>query len=411
MREEPPGVLRNSAFRNLLLAATSTSFGSQVAVLTMPTIAILAAHASAAQVGALFAVGYLGPPLFGLAGGVFVERRSRKGVMAFTALIRVAAVGSVPLVWAVWQTSIDQLYVVAFIVSVSGTLYDVAAQSTLPAIVDRGELPDANSKLAVGRSGSQIAGPSIAGILIQAIGAPATLAADAVAHFGGAIFVSRLPGDAEKRQQGTSFRRDTIDGVSFVWRQKPLRHVAGATAVLNLGGASIAAIFYVFAYRTLHLSPLIAGAVASMGNVGLLLGAVGTVRIIRRLGSWQVIRLGLAGAALSIWLIPLARAGLPWLVLAVYELLFASLSVAFAIAQLSWRQALTPTAFQARTHAIVRSISVSTLPVGALLGGIAASRLGVMAAIFIGAAIGTAGAGWLLLCHPSDLDRPEAQWT
>lgn len=377
----------------------------------MPTVAILAAHASAAQVGVLFAVGYLGPPLFGLAGGVFVERHSRKRVMALTALTRVAAIGSVPIVWTLWRVSIDQLYVVAFIVSVSGALYDVAAQSTLPLIVDRDELPDANSKLALGRSGSQISGPSIAGLLIQAVGAPATLAADAVAHLGGAIFVVRLPGDTATRQRGVSLRRDTIDGISFVWRQKPLRHVAGASAVLNLGGASIAAIFYVFAYRTLHLTPLTAGVIASVGNAGLLLGALGSVRVIRRFGSWQVIRLGLGGAALSIWLIPLARAGLPWLVLALYELLFACLSVAFAIAQLSWRQALTPPAFQARTHAIVRSISVSTLPVGALLGGIAASRLGVMAAIFIGAAIGTAGAGWLLLRHPSDLERRDAQWT
>jgi len=377
----------------------------------MPTVAILAAHASPRQVGALFAVGYAGPPLFGLIGGVVADRRSRTQIMVFAALVRVIAIGSVPLVWALWRTSVDQLYLVALTVSISSAFYDIAAQATLPEIVERLHLPDANAKLALGRSASQISGPSAAGVLIQLIGAPATLAADALAHLGGAVSISRLRTNATQERQQIPLRRDMIEGLRFVWRQKPLRRVAGAAATLNLGGASIAAIFYIFAYRTLKMTPLVAGGVASVGNIGLIIGSVGAPRAIRRFGSGTVIRLGLFGAAISIWLIPVAQAGLPWLVLGAYELSFACLSVTFAIAQLSWRQAATPPILQARTHSIMRSISLSTLPIGALLGGATASRYGITAAIFTGASIATAGALWLLLSKSSPFDTADATWT
>jgi hypothetical protein len=404
-------VLRDPGFRHLWLAATSTSFGSQVAVISMPTVAILAAHASARQVGAMFAIGYVGPPLFGLVAGVVADRHSRKRIMVITALLRVLAIGSVPTAWAFWRISIGQLYLVALVVSISSTFYDIAAQATLPTIVGRTQLADGNAKLALGRSASQISGPSVAGILIQLVGAPATLVADAIAHVLGASSIARLRVTKIATGHRRSLKYDSLDGLRFVWRQKSLRRVAGAAAVLNLGGASIAAIFFVFAYRTLKMTPALVGGVASVGNIGLILGAVGAPRVIGRFGSWRVIRVALASAALSIWLIPVARLGLPWLVLAGYELLFACSSVTFSIAQLSWRQAATPLEYQARTHSIIRSISLSTLPLGALLGGAVGSRFGTTQSIGVGAIIATAGALWFLLRDGATLEAADPTWT
>ena len=81
-----------------------------------------------------------------------------------------------------------QLYVVAFI-SGSDGFFDVAYQSYLPSLVDRDQLVDGNAKLEISRSGAQLAGPGIAGVLIQIVKAPVAILVDAISYVGSAAFV------------------------------------------------------------------------------------------------------------------------------------------------------------------------------------------------------------------------------
>ena len=60
--------------------------------------------------------------------------------------------------------------------------------------------------------------------------------------------------------------------------------------------------------------------------------------------------------------------------------------VVYNINQLSFRQAITPTAMQGRMNATMRFIVWGTIPVGQVLGGVIGSSLGVHEAIWIGAA-------------------------
>jgi MFS family permease len=59
--------------------------------------------------------------------------------------------------------------------------------------------------------------------------------------------------------------------------------------------------------------------------------------------------------------------------------------VVYNINQLSFRQAITPTAMQGRMNATMRFIVWGTIPFGALLGGAIATAFGLRTAIFVGA--------------------------
>jgi Mg/Co/Ni transporter MgtE len=71
----------------------------------------------------------------------------------------------------------------------------------------------------------------------------------------------------------------------------------------------------------------------------------------------------------------------------------------YNIGQVSLRQAVTPTALQARMNASVRFVIWGTLPLGALAGGLLGSWLGLRPALWL------VGATGLLSCLPLLLAR------
>jgi MFS family permease len=84
-------------------------------------------------------------------------------------------------------------------------------------------------------------------------------------------------------------------------------------------------------------------------------------------------------------LLPLAPHGAPvaWLVASVALMGFAS--VVYNINQVSYRQAICPTAIQGRMNATMRFLVWGTIPVGSIIGGLVATAVGVHDAIWIGA--------------------------
>jgi MFS family permease len=84
-------------------------------------------------------------------------------------------------------------------------------------------------------------------------------------------------------------------------------------------------------------------------------------------------------------LLPLAPHDAPiaWLVASVALGGFAS--VVYNVNQVSYRQAICPTAIQGRMNATMRFLVWGTIPIGSILGGLMATALGVHNAIWIGA--------------------------
>ena len=107
-------------------------------------------------------------------------------------LIRVVVLGSIPVAQWMGVLSIGQLYVVALVVGVSTVFFDVAYQSYLPQLVARELLVEGNAKLQASESVSQIAGPTVGGLLIQALTAPIAVAIDALSFLWSAAWVASI---------------------------------------------------------------------------------------------------------------------------------------------------------------------------------------------------------------------------
>lgn len=69
----------------------------------------------------------------------------------------------------------------------------------------------------------------------------------------------------------------------------------------------------------------------------------------------------------------------------------------YYIIQLSLRQTITPNRLQGRMNATMRTIVWGTIPIGAFLGGVLGSTLGVVETIVVGGVVSLLSVGWIVI--------------
>lgn len=387
------GLLRTADYRRLWVGETISQFGSQVSLLAIPYIATVLLRVTPFEVALLGALQFLPFLLFTLPAGAWVDRLRRRPILISGDLVRVVALGTIPVTWSFGTLTIWQLYLVSFVAGIATVFFDVAYQSYLPALVERDELVEGNSKLQASEASAAVVGPGLGGALIGLIGAPFAVIADALSYLASAFFVSRIERaephpEAERRAAGLArepLRRQIAEGLHFVLGNRYLRAVAGATSSSNLFSTMIFAIMPVYLYRELGLSAATVGVIFGIGALGTLGGALVANQIAARLGLGRAIIGSMALGGPAMLLLPLAPHDAPvaWLVASMALMGFAS--VVYNINQVSYRQAICPTAIQGRMNATMRFLVWGTIPVGSIIGGLVATAVGVHDAIWIGA--------------------------
>src|SRR5439155_1315735 len=76
-------------------------------------------------------------------------------------------IGSIPVAAWLGALTMAQLYVVGYLVGAAGQANDLARQALMPPLIGRDRLVEANSQMQVSGAITQIAGPSLGGILVQ----------------------------------------------------------------------------------------------------------------------------------------------------------------------------------------------------------------------------------------------------
>jgi len=383
------GLWHHLDFRRLWIGETVSKFGSAVSQIALPLVAILYIEASTFEVGVLVTLEYLAFLVVGLPAGAFVDRMRMRTVLIVNDVVRAVAIGSIPV--AAWLDVLEmpQLYVVALVVGVSTVFFDVANQSYLPELVSRDELVEGNAKLTATESIAMIAGPGLAGLLIQVLTAPFALLVDAFSFLWSASWITAIKRRVPKpeRKPDRHLGREIAEGLKFVVGNRLLRSIAMCTGSSNFFTSMSAAVIMVLLARQLDLSPGVIGLLTSVSAVGGLVGSL----LARRIASWL-------GQGPTIWASTLVAAPLGFVapfmqrdwtlaLYAVAQLVFFVAVVVYNIAQVSFRQGLTPHALLGRMNATMRFVVWGTMPIGAFIGGVLGSTIGVRETLLV-AAIG-----------------------
>ncbi len=255
-------------------------------LIAIPAIAILTLGASTFEAALLGFFEMLPFILFTLPAGVWVDRLRRRPILIAGDLGRALALSTIPVAYAAGVLTVWQLYAVAFAAGILTVFFDVADQSYLPSLVAPDQLVEGNAKLQTSTSAAQITGQGLGGAIIGLVTAPFAVVADALSFLVSAalIFAIRKPERPPelRRQPDTvarpGMRSEIAEGMRYVFGNRYLRSIAASTATSNLFGNLIYAVFFVYAYRVLELSPLVLGIILGVGNIGFLLGgALGTL--------------------------------------------------------------------------------------------------------------------------------------
>jgi MFS family permease len=406
----------NRNFRRLWTGDLISQFGDRVTELALPLIAVLTLAATPAQVGLLTAAVWA-PNLLGLLAGSWVDRQPhRRPILIGADLLRAAAMLSLPVAYWFGVVTLTQLFAVALLAGAGQVLSMAAYQSFFVTLVDREHYVEANSKLSIGRSASFVGGPPLGGYLVQLLGAPVAVLADALSFLVSALFLSRIPGGPVPAHHDPVLA-GVRDGLRYVLRHRYLRAALGCVTTVNFFTFIAQALGVLFASRTLDLSAGVIGLAFGLGALGGLLGAVLTPRLSRAYGVGRVLVAGSVLFPAPIAVLPLAG-GPHWLaatVIAAGEALLSAGVMLFDINLNAVQTAVTADHMRSRVAGVFSTINYGSRPLGAIAGGVLGSWLGVRPTLFLAAAGGSLCCLWLLpspIPHVrsiAGIDHPDAR--
>ena len=339
-------------------------------------------------------VGRLPWLLFALPAGAWADRLDRRRTMVLVDIVRAGMIGALALIVAVNLEQLWLLYVVAFGLGVAETMFDTAAQSILPNVVDSGQLSLANGRLyAVELTANQFVGPPIGGI-IAGITLAGSLAGSAAAYAIAATVMLLLVGHFRPTRDTAPprLRTDIAEGVRYLARHRLLRTLAICVGISNLASTAVFAVLPLYAVQPgpMGLSAGGFGVLLATLAAGSVLGSLVVDRLERRLGRRRTLLL--ATAMFPAFALVLAlTTSIAWIAAAF--VVGGALIVGWNVITVSLRQRIVPDHLLGRVNAGYRLLAWGTMPLGAALAGIVGDRWGLTAVFWTSAVLSA-------LCFP-----------
>jgi MFS family permease len=370
-------------------ASAASNLADGVFWIAFPLLAVRLTD-SPVLVAGIMAVGRLPWLVFVLFAGALADRLDRRRTMVSVAVVRALVAGGLAIGIAAGVVTLPMLYVTAFVLGVGETLFDTAAQSIMPNIVDRDRLSRANGRLyAVELMMNQFVGPPLGGFL-AGVAIALAFASSSAAFVVGAIALVSLSGTFRPAApaRDSSVLEDIREGLRYLFGHRLLRTLALMVGVMNLASSAAFAVFVLYAVSPgpMGLNETGFGVLMTTLAAGSLLGSVVVERVERRLGRARLLFVAVLMSGLT--LVTPGLTANPYIVGAAFALSGLGV-VLWNVVTVSLRQRIVPDRLLGRLNASYRLLAWGSQPVGALLGGVVGEVFG-LPAVFIACGLGTA---------------------
>ncbi|MEQ4304329.1 MFS transporter [Plantactinospora sp. B6F1] len=407
-------LLRQRDFRLLWIGQAGSTFGASVTSVALPLVAVATLGASTLQVALLTAAAWLPWLLVGLPAGAWVDRLRCRPVMVTCDLAAALLFASVPVAGWLGVLSIGHLLAVALAGGTVSVFFKTAYLVYLPTLLDRTDLAEGNAKLQGTEAVAQVAGPGMAGLLANLVGAATALLVDVIGFLGSAACLLSIRRREPRRRAdpAAGLGRQIAEGVRFTARDPYLRVLTVWGAVSNLGLIGYQALLVVFLVREVGVGPGTVGGLVAVMSLGGVVGAAIATALSRRLGSARALLLCALGAEPFGLLIPMTAPGARLGLLVLAGVVIGAGVVAGNVIKTGFRQAYVPHRLLGRVSVTMQVVNLGTIPLGAVLGGALGTTLGLRPAMWVITA-GLALSGLILLIGPlrQRRDLPDREHT
>jgi MFS family permease len=383
---------RSRPFRWYWVGQSLSFFGSQVAAVALPLVAALSLDAGPAGVSAVATAAMLPNLLFSLLVGNWAEGRDHRRIMIPADVVRALLIAVIPVAWLAGALSLPLLAVVAFLTGVTGIFFEISGFAYVPSLVPARDLAAANRAVQGSSTVTEVAGPGLAGLLVQGVGPPLAMVVDAVSYLASALGVllgrkpadhRRAGGSADEAPEGTE-PTGVAQGLKVLFGNPYLRALTVHAAAYNLAEQIVIINLVLWAVQGQGVPPGAYGLALSAGGVGALLGTLTALRLADRLGFGRAFAVSLLLSCfvpLLLAVAPLRSVALATVVGGV--MLVAGIGLGNAnVYSLTLRQTVIPRSLLTRSAGAYRQVMYGSIPLGSALAGVigelAGTRLGVL---------------------------------
>lgn len=350
----------------------------------------------------LGAVGFAGQvPVFLIApiGGSLADIRGRHRIIVATQAASMLLAFILGALTLTGHVRLWHVFTLAALLGVVNAFDMPARQSFLVELVGRSDLMNAIALNSSMFNAARIVGPALAGLLVAAVGEGWCFVLNGLSYL--AVLACLLMMGSRPRPAGSgggSPLGRIAEGFRFVARARPIGALLLLLGLVSLAGMPYSVLMPVFADRVLHVGATGLGLLMGASGVGALLGALAlaTRHEVRGLGRW----IARATAAFGVGLIAFSMSRGFWLSAALLVPVGFAMIVQTAASN-TLIQAMVPDDYRGRVMAAYTMMFMGMSPIGALLAGAVAGRLGAPAAVATGGAICIAGAVVFQVVLPS----------
>jgi MFS family permease len=315
--------------------------------------------------------------LFGLQAGAIVDRVDRRRLIIVVDLLRGATMAALTAAVAFDFVSLPFIYITMFVLGTAETFSDNARSALLATAVPKAMLGQANARLfGTLIVTNQLAGPPI-GALLFAGAMAAPFGIDAVSFVIGAVLVAGVRREtATPPADKTPIRTQVLEGLKWLASNPPVRTLVLLITVFNVTFGAAFGILVLYATERLGLSAVGFGMLLACLAVGGVIGSIAFGPLEKRTSYATLLRIGLIVETLTHLILALTRS---YIVAGVVMVAFGVHAVLWGTTSTTVRQKTVPPALLGRVTSVHMIGCFGALALGSMLGGVIASRWGVVA--------------------------------
>jgi len=329
--------------------------------------------------------------LLGPIGGLVADRWNRRSIIVGTQISSMILAFILAFLTLTKRVTVAEVIIIAALMGVVNAFDVPARQSFLVEMVGREDLMNAIALNSSMFNSARVIGPSVAGILVASIGEGWCFFANAVSYIAviaGLLMmhVQRLPA----KEHTASPLEHIAEGFRFVLNTAPIRVLLLLTGVISIAALPYSVLMPIFAARVLHGNARTLGVLMGATGIGALLGALALASRTKLQGLAKLVAISCAGFGTSLILFSFSRSYPLSVVLLVPVGFFVMVQMASTNTLI---QSMVPDRLRGRTMAVYSMMFLGMAPIGALLSGTIADRIGApwtVALGGIGALVGAA---------------------
>ena len=328
--------------------------------------------------------------ILGPLGGVVGDRWNRHRILVWTQVL--SALQSLALaILAFTHITVIEIIVLQVLQGIINAFDTPARQAFVVEMVDdREDLPNAIALNSAMFNGSRIIGPSIGGIMIAAVGEGWCFMVDAISYVAVIISLVAMKFVREpKKPRETRVLEELREGLQYVSRFAPVRALLAIVTIVSIFGTPYIVLMPAIASSVLHGGPHTLGILMTASGFGALLGTYYLASRHTVVGLGKVIIVATGG--LSVALIAFAFTRNLIIALLVIPFIGAGMMLQAACAN-TILQTVVDESLRGRVMAFYSMAVLGAMPIGSLLSGILADRIGAQNTIVAGAAVCIAAA-------------------